>query len=66
MEFSEKAESWEGHEQALITTVWQETKRIEEWEEAGYRPPTWAVLRALQQINSARELKEKQSAPPFF
>ena len=39
-----KQECWEGHEQTLITTIWKETKRIEELEEAGYRSPTWAVV----------------------
>jgi len=68
MEFSKKQECWEGHEQALITTIRRETKRIEELEKAGYRSPTWAVLRALQQINSARRIKVEavMSAPPFF
>jgi len=41
-----KQECWEGHEQALITTIRKETKRAEELEEAGHRSPTWAVLRA--------------------
>jgi len=50
----------EGHEQAPITTIWKETKQTEELEEAGYRLPTWAVLQALQQINSATKFKEKQ------
>jgi len=37
-------------------------------EEAGNRKPTWAVLRALQQINSATRIEEEatMSAPPFF
>ena len=58
----------EGHEQALITTIRKETKRTEESEEAGYRSPTWAVLRALQQINSATRIEGESamSAPPFF
>jgi len=34
-----------------------ETKRTEELKEAGYRSPTWAVLRALQQINSATRIQ---------
>jgi len=46
--FLKKQECWEGHEQALITTIQKETKRTEELEEAGYRSPTWAVLRTLQ------------------
>jgi len=64
MELSEKQECWKGHEQALITTIRKETKRTEKLEEAGYRSPTWAVLRALQQINSATRIA--MSAPPFF
>jgi len=52
----------------LITTIRKETKRTEELEQAGYRSPTWAVLRALQQINSATiiEGEAAMSAPPFF
>ena len=61
-------ECWKDHNQALITTIRKETKRIEELEAAGYRSPTWAVLRALQQINSATRIEEEasMSAPPFF
>ena len=68
MELSKKAGVLEGHEQALITTIRKETKRTEESEEAGYRSPTWAVLRALQQINSATRIEEEavMSSPPFF
>jgi len=68
MELSGKQECWEGHEQALITTIRKETERTEELEEAGYRSPTWAVLRALQQINSATRIEREAaiSAPPFF
>jgi len=44
MELSEKAGGWEGHEQALITTIRKETKRTEELEEAGYRSSMWEVL----------------------
>ena len=43
--FLKKQERWEGHEQALITTIRKKTMRTEELEEAGYRSPTWAVLR---------------------
>jgi len=53
---------------ADYTGIRKETKRIEELEEAGYRSPTWAVLRALQQINSATRIEGEvaMSAPPFF
>jgi len=63
-----KLECWEGHEQALIRTIRKETKGTEEMEEAGYRSPTWAVLRALQKINSATRIEGKaaMSANPFF
>jgi len=57
MEISAKIGALEGHEQVLITTIWKETKRTEELEEAGYRPPTWAVLRALQQISSVTRVE---------
>jgi len=55
--FLKKQECWEGHEQALIATIRKETKRTEELEIAGYRSPTWAVLRALQQISSATRIE---------
>jgi len=66
--FLKKQECWEGHEQALITTIRKETKRTEELEEAGYRSQTWAVLRTLQQINSATRIEGEaaMTAPPFF
>jgi len=52
----------------LIATIWKETKPTEELEEAGYRSPTWAVLQALQQINSATKIEGEaaMSAPTFF
>jgi len=55
--FLKKQECGKGHEQALITTIRKDTKRTEELEEAGYRSPTWAVVRALQQINSATKIE---------
>jgi len=68
MELFKKAEVLGRPEQALITTIRKETKRTEELEEAGYRSPTWAVIRALQQINSATRIEGEaaMSAPPFF
>ena len=54
--FLEKQECWKGHEQELIKTTRKETKRTEQLEEAGYRVPTWAVLRGLQQIKSATRI----------
>jgi len=66
--FLKEQECWEGYEQALIITIRKETKRTEELEEAGYRSPTWAVLRTLQQINSATRIEGEAavSAPYFF
>ena len=65
--FLKKQECWEGHEQALITTIRKETKRTEELEKAGYRSPTWTVLRALQQINSATRIEgEAAICPPLL
>jgi len=55
-------------EQQLITVIQEETKRTEEKEEAGYRSPTWSILRALQKINKAKRIEDEaiMSAPPFF
>ena len=41
---------------------------MEEEEEAGYRSPTWRLLRALQQVNKATRIGGEtiMSAPPFF
>ena len=55
--FLKKQDCWEGHEQALITTIQKETKRAQELQEARYRLPTWALLRALEQINSATRIE---------
>ena len=51
-----------------ITVIQEETKRTEEKEEAGYRSPTWSILRALQKINKAKrpEGEAIMLAPPFF
>ena len=59
---------WLDREQELITGIQQETKCTEEKEEAGYRSPTWSILRALQKINKAKRLEGEaiMSAPPFF
>ena len=61
---------WLDREQELITVIQEETKRTEEKEEAGYRSPTWSILRALQKINKAKRLEGEavMSAPPraFF
>ena len=54
--------------QELITVIQEESKRMEEQEEAGYRSPTWSILRALQRIKKAKRLEGEavMSAPPFF
>jgi len=59
---------WLDREQELITVIQEETKRTEEKEAAGYRSPTWSILRALQKINKAKRLEggAMMPAPPFF
>jgi len=59
---------WLDWEQGLITVIQEKTKRTEEKEEAGFRSPTWSILRALQKINKAKRLEGEavMSAPPFF
>jgi len=42
--FLKTQECWEGHEQALIATIWKETKRTEELEEAGYRVTNVGII----------------------
>jgi len=48
--------------------IQEETKRTEKKEEAGYRSPTWSILRALQKINKAKRLQGEalMSAPLSF
>ena len=55
-------------EQKLITVIQEETKRTEAKEEAGYRSPTWSILRSLQKIKKAKRLEGEavMSAPPLF
>jgi len=59
---------WLDREQELITVIQEETKRTEEKKEAGYRSPTWSILRALQKFNKAKRIEGEatMSAPPFF
>jgi len=68
--FLKKPECLEVHEQALITTYKysERDKTNRKLLEAKCRSPTWAVLRALQQINSATRIEGEaaMSAPPFF
>jgi len=67
MELSKKAGVL-GRPRASAACNDKETKRTEELEEAGYRSTTWAVLQALQQINSATriEVEATMSARHFF
>jgi len=55
-------------QQLEFTVINEETKSTEEKEEAGYRSPTWSILRALQKINKAKRLEGEavMSAPLFF
>ena len=48
--------------------IQEETKRTEEKEEAGFRSPTWSILRALQKINKAKRLEGEaiMLAPQLF
>jgi len=59
---------WLHREQELITVIQEETQRTQENEEAGYRSPTWSILRALQEINKGKRLEgeAEMSAPSFF
>ena len=66
--FLKKKERWKGCEQELITTIRKYAEQMEEKEEAGYRSPTWKILRALQQVNKATRIEGEaiMSAPPLF
>ena len=55
--FLKKQERWKGCEQELITTIQKEGEQMEEKEDAGYRSPTWEILRALQQVNKATRIE---------
>jgi len=60
---------WLNREQELVTVIHlRRNKRTKEKMEAGYRSPTWSILRALQKINTAKRLEGEAviSAPPFF
>ena len=39
--------TWEGTRTELVELVFEEKKHQEKLEEAGYRSPTWSLLRAL-------------------
>ena len=46
----------------------KEKKHQEKLEEAGYRSPTWSILRALQSVNGAKRLYGESAitAAPIF
>ena len=46
----------------------EEVEHQERREAAGYRSPTWTVLRTLQSLLAATQLQEESAvtAPPFF
>jgi hypothetical protein len=48
-----RGQSWCHRELRL---VFEEKKHQEKLEEAGYRSPTWSLLRALQSVNGAKRL----------
>jgi len=54
--------------QKLITVIQEETKSTEEKEEAGYRSPTWSILRPLQRTNKAKRFEGEavMSTLPFL
>ena len=68
MELSDKAEMLGRPRASAGKNNRKEAKRTEELMEAGCRSPTWAVLRALQQINIVMRIEKEaaMSAPPFF
>ena len=68
LEFKKKKEGWKGCEQEQIIAIQNETERMEKKEEAGYRSPTFRLLRALQQVNEATRIESEtiMSAPLFF
>jgi len=59
---------WLDREQELITVIQEETKCMEEKEEAGDRSPMWSILRTLQKIIKGKRVEGEavMSAPPFF
>ena len=59
-------ECWEGHEQALITFVWEETKRIEELEEADTDHQRGFYYGHCRRSIESQELKEGQRCLPLL
>ena len=50
--------------------IQKEIERMEEKEEAGYRSPTWKILRALQQVDKVTRIEGEtivsDGLPPLF
>jgi hypothetical protein len=53
-------------ERSMAMFIRKEVEHQERLEAAGYRSPTWRVLRALQSLLSATQLQGEGVAPPFF
>ena len=55
-------------ERGMAMFIRKEVEHQERLEAAGYRSPTWRVLRALQSLLSATQLQAESAvaAPPFF
>jgi hypothetical protein len=60
--------TWEGTRTELVELIFEEKKHQEKLEEAGYRSPTWSLLRALQSVNGAKRLYGESAitAAPIF
>jgi len=57
---------WFDREQELITVIQEGTKHTKETEQAGYRSPTWSILRALQNIKKAKRLEGEAIDDCFY
>jgi len=55
---------WLDREQELITVIQEETKRMEEKEEAGYRSPTWSYYEHCKRSTKPRDLKASDNGSP--
>jgi len=64
--FLKKQECWEGHEQALITTIRKETKRTEELEKLDTDHQRGQYYEYCSRSIVPRELKEKQRCLPLL
>jgi len=64
--FLKKQECWEGHEQALITTIWKETKRTIELEELDTDHQRGRHYEHCSRSIVPQELKERQRCLPLL